>query len=62
MNCERAHSLQPEVDQCHCHLGRPGRRFLDLELDRYTVEKIVEATTLPARTLKLPPRCVMLLA
>jgi hypothetical protein len=38
------------------------RRFLDLELDRYTIEKIVEATTLQARMLKLPPRCVMLLA
>jgi hypothetical protein len=38
------------------------RRFLDLEVDRYTIEKIVEATTLQARMLKLPPRCVMLLA
>ena len=28
----------------------------------YTIEKIVEATTLQARMLKLPPRCVMLLA
>ena len=38
------------------------RRFLDLEVDHYTIEKIVEATTLQARMLKLPPRCVMLLA
>jgi hypothetical protein len=38
------------------------RRFLDLEVDRYTIEKIVEAPTLQARMLKLPPRCVMLLA
>ena len=38
------------------------RRFLDLELERYTVEKIVEATKLQAGLLKLPPRCVMLLA
>ena len=38
------------------------RRFLDLELERYTIEKIVEATALQARMLKLPPRCVMLLA
>ena len=38
------------------------RRFLDLEVDRYTIERIVEATTLQARMLKLPPRCVMLLA
>ena len=37
------------------------RRFLDLELDRYTIEKIVEATTLQARMLKLP-RAAMLLA
>ena len=28
----------------------------------YTIERIVEATTLQARMLKLPPRCVMLLA
>ena len=38
------------------------RRFLDLEVDGYTIERIVEATTLQARMLKLPPRCVMLLA
>jgi hypothetical protein len=38
------------------------RRFLDLEVDSYTIERIVEATTLQARMLKLPPRCVMLLA
>jgi hypothetical protein len=38
------------------------RRFLDLEVDHYTIERIVEATTLQARMLKLPPRCVMLLA
>jgi hypothetical protein len=38
------------------------RRFLDLELDGYTIEKIVEATTLQARMLKLPARRVMLLA
>ena len=38
------------------------RRFLDLEVDHYSIERIVEATTLQARMLKLPPRCVMLLA
>jgi hypothetical protein len=38
------------------------RRFLDLELGRYTIEKIAEASTLQARLLKLPPHCVMLLA
>jgi hypothetical protein len=38
------------------------RRFLDLEVDRYVIEKIVQATTLQARMLKLPPRCIMLLA
>ena len=38
------------------------RRFVDLEVDGYTIERIVEATTLQARMLKLPPRCVMLLA
>jgi len=38
------------------------RRFLDLEVDRYTIERIVEATTLQARMPKLPQRCVMLLA
>jgi hypothetical protein len=38
------------------------RRFLDLEVNGYTIERIVEATTLQARMLKLPPRCVMLLA
>jgi hypothetical protein len=38
------------------------RRFLDLEVDRYTIERIVEATTLQARMLKLPPCCVMLFA
>jgi hypothetical protein len=40
---------------------RCRRRFLDLEVDHYTIERIVEATTLQARMLKLPPRCVMLL-
>ena len=30
------------------------RRFLGLEMDRYTIEKIVEVTTLQARMLKLP--------
>ena len=34
------------------------RRFLDFEMDRYTIEKIVEATTLQARMLELP--CVLL--
>jgi len=29
------------------------RRFLDLEVEHYTIEKIVEATTLQARMLKL---------
>ena len=38
------------------------RRFLDLEVEHYTIEKIIEATTLQARMLKLPPSCVMLLA
>ena len=38
------------------------RRFLDLEVEHYTIEKTVEATTLQARMLKLPPSCVMLLA
>ena len=38
------------------------RRLLDLEVERYTIEKIVEVTTLQARMLKLPPRYVMLLA
>jgi hypothetical protein len=38
------------------------RRFLDLEVDGYSIERIIEATTLQARMLKLPPRCVMLLA
>jgi hypothetical protein len=38
------------------------RRFLDLEVDGYTIERIIEATTLQARMLKLPPHCVMLLA
>jgi hypothetical protein len=38
------------------------RRFLDLEVDGYTIERIIQATTLQARMLKLPPRCVMLLA
>ena len=28
------------------------RRFLDLEVERYTIEKIVEVTTLQARMLK----------
>ena len=38
------------------------RRFFDLEVEQYTIEKIMEATTLQARMLKLPPSCVMLLA
>jgi hypothetical protein len=38
------------------------RRSLDHEIEGYTIERIVEATTLQARMLKLPPRCVMLLA
>jgi hypothetical protein len=38
------------------------RRFLDHEINGYTIERILEATTLQARMLKLPPRCVMLLA
>jgi hypothetical protein len=38
------------------------RRFVDLEIVGYTIEGIVEATTLQAQTLNLPPRCVMLLA
>jgi hypothetical protein len=38
------------------------RRFLDHEIGGYTIERIMEATTLQARMLKLPPRCVMLLA
>jgi hypothetical protein len=38
------------------------RRFLDLEVEHYTIERIVEATTLQARMLKLAPSCVMLLA
>ena len=38
------------------------RRFLDLEVEHYAIERIVEATTLQARMLKLPPSCVMLLA
>jgi hypothetical protein len=38
------------------------RRFLDLEVGRYTIEKIAQASTLQARMLKLPPHCVMLLA
>jgi hypothetical protein len=29
---------------------------------RFAIERIVEATTLQARMLKLPPSCVMLLA
>ena len=29
-------------------------------MDGYTIERIVEATTLQARMLKLPPRCVIL--
>jgi hypothetical protein len=32
--------------------------FLDLEVDRY----VIENTTLQAPMLKLPPRCIMLLA
>ena len=38
------------------------RRFLELEVEHYTIERIVEATTLRARMLKLPPSCVMPLA
>jgi hypothetical protein len=38
------------------------RRFLDLEVGRYTIEKVAEASALHARMLKLPPHCVMLLA
>jgi len=38
------------------------RRFVDLEIVGYTIERIIEATTLQAQTLNLPPRCVMLLA
>jgi hypothetical protein len=38
------------------------RRFLDLEVNDYTIERIIEATMLQARMLKLPPHCVMLLA
>jgi len=38
------------------------RRFVDLEIAGYTVERIMEATTLQAQMLNLPPRCVMLLA
>jgi len=38
------------------------RRFHYLEVNGYTIEKIVEATSLQARMLKLPLRCVMLVA
>jgi hypothetical protein len=38
------------------------RRFVDLEIAGYTIERIIEATTLQAQMLNLPPRCVMLLA
>ena len=38
------------------------RCFLDLEVDGYAIERMVEATVLQARMLKLPPHCVMLLA
>lgn len=38
------------------------RRFVDLEIVGYTIERIMEATMLQAQMLKLPPRCVMLLA
>jgi hypothetical protein len=38
------------------------RRFVDLEIVGYTIDRIMEATTLQAQTLNLPPRCVMLLA
>jgi hypothetical protein len=38
------------------------RRFVDLEIAGYTIEQIIEATTLQAQMLNLPPRCVMLLA
>jgi len=38
------------------------RRFFDLEIAGYTIEGIMEATTLQAQMLNLPPRCVMLLA
>jgi hypothetical protein len=38
------------------------RRFVDLEIVGYTIEQIIEATTLQAQMLNLPPRCVILLA
>jgi hypothetical protein len=38
------------------------RRFVDLEIVGYTIERVIEATTLQAQMLKLPPHCVMLLA
>jgi hypothetical protein len=38
------------------------RHFHYLEVNGYTIEKIGEATSLQARMLKLPLRCVMLLA
>ena len=38
------------------------RHFHYLEVNGYSIEKIVEATSLQARMLKLPLRCVMLLA
>lgn len=38
------------------------RRFIDLEIAGYTIEQIMEVTTLQAQTLNLPPYCVMLLA
>ncbi len=38
------------------------RRFFDLEVFGYTIENIVAAPRLQALLLKLPPRCVMLLA
>ena len=38
------------------------RRFVDLEIVGYTIERINEATILQAQMLDLPPRCVMLLA
>lgn len=38
------------------------RRFFDLEVFGYTIEHIVSAPRLQALLLKLPPRCIMLLA
>ncbi len=38
------------------------RRFFDLEVFGYTIENIAAAPRLQALLLKLPPRCIMLLA